>query len=183
MSRTFKGMTPNEESMARLRPVMDRFSDEELERLSRGRGPLLYVLLDDDGLRADHAGGITCNNGCSGALALVGRVLPTTRHQPIGTKGYAPACKLGVTTKQCHQRTDRWYRPAWVLTQLYSGHLLRSDSSRLDETLPDGEVGRLGATSDSELAVRFGDMIADRVLAHLQGARDLLVGHTSREQP
>ena len=40
----------DEEYMARFSPLMDRFSDEELDRLSEGRGPRLYVLLDDDGL-------------------------------------------------------------------------------------------------------------------------------------
>ena len=40
----------DEEYMARLDPLMDRFSDEELDRLSEGSGPRLYVLLDDDGL-------------------------------------------------------------------------------------------------------------------------------------
>ena len=40
----------NEEYMARLRPLMDRFSDEELERVSEGTGPRLYAVLDDEGL-------------------------------------------------------------------------------------------------------------------------------------
>lgn len=43
-------MDLNDEYMARLRPLMDRFSDEELERLSDGGGPRLYVLLDEEGL-------------------------------------------------------------------------------------------------------------------------------------
>jgi hypothetical protein len=36
--------------MARLRPLLDRFSDEELDRLCQGDGPRLYVLVDDDQL-------------------------------------------------------------------------------------------------------------------------------------
>ena len=40
----------DEEYMARLRPIMDRFSDEELDRVGRGEGPRLYVLLDNEGL-------------------------------------------------------------------------------------------------------------------------------------
>lgn len=40
----------NDEYMARLRPLLDRFSDQELERLCQGDGPRLYVMLDDDQL-------------------------------------------------------------------------------------------------------------------------------------
>lgn len=40
----------DDEYLERLRPIIDHFSDEELDRLSRGEGPRLYVALDGGGL-------------------------------------------------------------------------------------------------------------------------------------
>ncbi len=38
------------ELMTRLRPLVDTFTDDQLERMDRGRGPLVYALVDEDGL-------------------------------------------------------------------------------------------------------------------------------------
>lgn len=43
-------MAANDEYIDRLLPIIDYFSDEELDRLSRGQGPRLYVLLDTHGM-------------------------------------------------------------------------------------------------------------------------------------
>lgn len=42
--------TENDDLMGRLRPLVDTFTDRELERIERGQGPLVYALLDADGL-------------------------------------------------------------------------------------------------------------------------------------
>ena len=43
-------MDLDDEYLRFLRPLIDRFSDEELDRLTDGTGPRLYVLLGGDGL-------------------------------------------------------------------------------------------------------------------------------------
>lgn len=43
-------MELDDEYLARLRPIIDHFSDEDLDRLSEGGGPRLYVLVDGLGL-------------------------------------------------------------------------------------------------------------------------------------
>ena len=48
----------NDELMARLRPLVDTFTDRELERIERGQGPLVYALLDADGLPVS---GVICD--------------------------------------------------------------------------------------------------------------------------
>ncbi len=40
----------DDELMARFQPIVDMFTDEELERMDRVDGPLVFCLLDAEGL-------------------------------------------------------------------------------------------------------------------------------------
>lgn len=40
----------DDELVARVRPLVDMFTDEELDRMDRVEGPLVFWLLDADGL-------------------------------------------------------------------------------------------------------------------------------------
>ena len=43
-------MAANDEYIERLLPIIEYFSDEELDRLTCGEGPRLYVVLDGHGM-------------------------------------------------------------------------------------------------------------------------------------
>ena len=79
------------ELMTRLRPLVDTFRDDQLERMDRGRGPLVFCSLDADGLPDQRSRSIDPEHPAGGPSSASRSRARRSRDAPAMEQGSADA--------------------------------------------------------------------------------------------